>query len=111
MQNIQDLDPRLEHLPIESARLAADPYPFFSAARARHPWLAKSHFGYVVTSYQAMRELFIQDRHFRLPVDQVVEIMGGKDTRWGQFMLELFIGKRGGNADAPVVLEDVKHIQ
>jgi cytochrome P450 len=95
MQTITELDPVLEHLPIESPELALNPYPWFTAARARHPWLARSHFGYVITSYQAMRDLFIQDRYFRLPIRHVVELMGATGTRWGHFMEELFIGKSG----------------
>src|SRR5207249_9774791 len=52
----------LAHLPIESPELALDPMPYFEAARGKHPWLAKSNVGFIVTEYTAMKEILSQGR-------------------------------------------------
>ena len=65
MTQVSDLT--LEHLPLESQALADDPVPFFEAARARHPWLATSNLGVVVTEYKAMREILSQDEALSFP--------------------------------------------
>src|SRR5262245_29929605 len=80
-----DLD--LPHLAMESPEFAADPFPYFAAARAQHPWLATSSFGYVVHEYAAMRELFSQDDKLRPSLDGVVEQLGAEGTavaRWAE---------------------------
>jgi cytochrome P450 len=89
----------LEHLPIESPDLAVTPLPYFAAARKRHPWLATSHVGYVVTEYQAIKDILGQDDKLRFPADQVVEVMGAQDTGWGKFTLEMMISRHGIDHD------------
>ena len=56
MQNVADLD--LPYLEYTNPALAADPYPYFEEARKKHPFLARTDLGIVVTEYQAMRDLF-----------------------------------------------------
>ena len=51
----------LPFLAMEEPGFAADPFPQFAAARAQHPWLAKSAFGYVVTEYSAIKDLLSMD--------------------------------------------------
>ena len=76
MLNLADLN--LPHLPMEDPAFAADPFPHFAAARDRHPWLAKSIFGLVVTEYGAMKELLWMDRCMRTASDGVVADHGGQ---------------------------------
>ena len=82
MQSLSELD--LFHLPMESADFAADPFPHFEAARAKHPWLAMSNFGLVVTEYAAMKDLLAMDR-LRTANDGVVESWGPRARRLATF--------------------------
>ncbi len=87
----------LYHLPWNTSELAADPYPYFEAARGKHPWLAKTDEGYVVTGYQAIRDLMDLDREdkLRASFDGIIEILGAKDTPWGRFTEEQMLALRG----------------
>jgi cytochrome P450 len=91
MQRVTELD--LPYLAIQDPSFAVDPMPQFEAARRRHPWLAKSDFGYVVHEYQAIRELTWMDDKFNPSLDAVIEIMGAAHTPWGKFMLDLMLAK------------------
>jgi cytochrome P450 len=91
MVSVTELE--LEHLPLESQELANDPGPYFASARKRHPWLAASNLGYVVTEYQAMKEILAQDDHMRFPGDLTVEIMHAQGTGWGQFTQEMMLSR------------------
>jgi cytochrome P450 len=78
----------LPMLVMEDPVFAEDPFSQFTRARAAHPWLAKSTFGYVITQYNAMKELLIQDRKMRIASSAVVDVMKANGTRWGKFQLE-----------------------
>ena len=79
-------------LPLESAAFAEDPYPWFEKARGVHPWLAKwDKFGFVITEYAAMRELFGRDDMLRPPYADVVDQLGQQGTPWGRFTREQMI--------------------
>ena len=83
MQAISDLD--LYHLAMEEPWFAADPIPEFDKARARHPWLATSNLGHVITHYPVVRELFANEERMRTSFDEMVEFMGAEGTPWGSF--------------------------
>lgn len=85
----------LHHLPLEEATFASNPLPHFAAARAKHPWLAVSSFGYVVHEYGALKELLWMDDRMIAPFDGIVEMSGGKGTAWGRFTEEQMIAQRG----------------
>jgi cytochrome P450 len=93
MPVISELD--LPYLEMETPEFAADPFPHFDAARARHPWLAKWAHGYVVTDYVAIRDIFrMEDR--MLPVfTSIVEIMGATGTPWGRFQASHMLNQTG----------------
>jgi cytochrome P450 len=93
MQSLAELD--LPHLQLEAAAFAADPFPHFAAARAQHPWLARSVFGLVVTEYEAMKDLLAMDGALRTANDGFVAIMGGQGTRWGRFAEENIFNQQG----------------
>jgi cytochrome P450 len=93
MRAISQLE--LQHLPMGDAAFAADPLPYFAAARAKHPWLAVSSFGYVVHDYSAIKELMWMDDRMLAPFDGIVEMSGGKSTPWGRFTEEQMIAQRG----------------
>ncbi len=78
-----DLD--LPFLTMDEDAFAADPFPHFARARAAHPWLARWKLGYVVTDYQAMRDLFANESDMRMMYDSIVAIMEAKGTPWGNF--------------------------
>lgn len=84
-------------LPWNTPELAANPYPYFEAARKKHPWLAKTEEGYVITGYQAIRDLMEMDRDDKLrpSFDGIIEILGAKDTPWGRFTAEQMLALSG----------------
>lgn len=82
MQTLDELD--LPHLEYTNPALAADPYPYFIEARAKHPFLARTDLGIVITEYQAMRDLFGRDE-LRAPYADVVKVLGQENTPWGDF--------------------------
>jgi cytochrome P450 len=83
MQKGADLD--LPYLTMEEDAFAENPFPHFARARAAHPWLARWTLGYVVTDYQAMRDLFGREGDMRMMYDSIVAIMDAKGTPWGDF--------------------------
>jgi len=89
MQQLKTLD--LYHLAWESAAFAADPHPEFEAARARHPWLAKTDAGYVIFELKASRDLLTQDDKLLPAFDEVIDLMGAKGSAWGRFAAEQMI--------------------
>src|SRR6516165_372486 len=93
MQTLVELD--LPHLPMEDPACAADPFPHFTAARNKHPWLARSVFGLVVTEYGAMKDLMWMDSHLRIAIDSIVAILGAKDTAWGRMAEENIFAQQG----------------
>src|SRR4051812_415113 len=91
---IAELD--LPHLAMEQDWFAADPAPQFAAARAQHPWLATSIYGYVVTSFPAMRQLVAMEaKVLRTAYDEMVESMGALDTPWGRFQQKHILAANG----------------
>lgn len=93
MQSITDLE--LEFLPIEQQELSANPLPYFAKAREKHPWLAQCGFGYVVTRYDAMKDLMTMDDKIRPGQELVVELMGAQGTPWGRLASNVLLAKTG----------------
>jgi cytochrome P450 len=93
MQQGSELD--LPYLTMEEDAFAADPFPHFARARAQHPWLARWTLGYVVTDYQAIRDLFAQEERMRMLYDSIVEIMGAQGTPWGDFQKRHMLSQSG----------------
>ena len=85
----------LPYLTMEEDAFAENPFPHFARARAQHPWLARWVLGYVVTDYQAMRDLFAQEQRMRMMYDNIVEIMQAKATRWGDFQQRHMLSMTG----------------
>lgn len=79
-----DLD--LPYLPVEEAGFELDPVARFAAAREHHPWLARCSFGYVLTEYQAIRDLLVHDEHLLFGHNDIVDVMGATGTPWGNFI-------------------------
>lgn len=86
MQNLSELE--LYDLPWQEPAVAANPYPYFDAARQKHPWLARSEAGYIVFEYRAIRDLMLMDDKMRQSFDGIVDILGAKGTPWGRFTEE-----------------------
>jgi cytochrome P450 len=89
MTALADID--LPRLPMDEPRFAADPMPYLAQAKQKHPWLAESAFGLVVTEYRAMRELLVDDKRMRPSYDGIVQLMGAEGTPWGRFTEEQMI--------------------
>jgi cytochrome P450 len=87
MQTIAEL--RLPQLPMEDPAFSENPLPQFAAARERHPWLATCAFGFVVTQYQAMRDLLWLDHSMTTANQGVIAIMDAEGTQWGRFQREM----------------------
>lgn len=84
MEMLAELD--LIHLPMDEPGFAADPWPYFAAAREHHPWLAKCVFGLVIHQYEAMKELLWLDDQM-VPAQRIIaKIMGGEGTTWGRMV-------------------------
>jgi cytochrome P450 len=69
--------------------------PFFAAARRKHPWLARCNVGYILTEYQAMKDIYYLDDKLRFPGDQIVELMGAQGTGWGRFTEDMMLSRQG----------------
>ncbi|MCB2079765.1 MAG: cytochrome P450 [Novosphingobium sp.] len=96
MPGIAELD--LPYLAMEDPAFAREPYPHFAVARARHPWLATSNFGFVVTNYSAVRDLMaLEAKQMRMPYDLMVDQMGARGTAWGRFQEGHMLGKNGAD--------------
>lgn len=93
MREISELE--LPYLAMEQPWFAEDPGPQFAQAREKHPWLANSSLGYVVTNYQAVRDLMAMKDAMRTPFDQTVELMGAQGTAWGRFQLSHILSYSG----------------
>lgn len=93
MQEISQLE--LPHLAMEEAWFAKDPGPQFAEARKEHAWLASSSLGYVVTNYQAVRDLMAMKDAMRTPFDHTVDLMGARGTAWGRFQLSHILAYSG----------------
>ena len=72
MQQLAELD--LPHVAMETPEFASHPWDFFEEARHKHPWLATSINGIVVTEYEAIKELLWMDSKMRNSFAGVVEI-------------------------------------
>jgi len=84
MHQITEL--QLAELPMQDPGFAADPWPTLAAARERHPWFSRCDFGYVVHSYDAMKDLLWRDEWMRPAEDLIASIMGGQGTEWGRLV-------------------------
>jgi cytochrome P450 len=93
MQRAAELD--LPFLTMDQDQFAEDPFPHFAAARAAHPWLARWTLGYVVTDYQAMRDLFAMEGKMRMLYDNIVAIMEAEGTPWGNFQQRHMLSMSG----------------
>ncbi|MCX7863540.1 MAG: cytochrome P450 [Novosphingobium sp.] len=95
MMAIRGADLELPWLAMQEDSFAADPFPHFSRARAAHPWLARWELGYVVTDYQAMRDLFAMEGRMRMMYDAIVDIMYAHGTPWGEFQKRHMLSMMG----------------
>jgi len=85
----------MAELPIDDPLLAADPLPYFEAARHQHPWLAKCSYGYWVHEYRAIDEMYRMDDNLHFATDQIIEVMGARGSPWGNYNEGLMITKQG----------------
>lgn len=83
-RTIDELD--LPRLPLEDPEFARNPIPVLAAARERHPWLAKTDHGLAVHGYQALLDMARLEDRMRPPHSRLVELVGAKGTRWGDFL-------------------------
>lgn len=84
MRKVNELD--LPTLKVEDPEFWIDPFSPFNDARAKHPWLAKCSFAFVVTAYDAMRDVMEHDGKMSVGYARAVEGMGAIDTPWGRFI-------------------------
>ncbi|MCB2072148.1 MAG: cytochrome P450 [Novosphingobium sp.] len=89
VQKVDELE--LYHLDWDNPAFAADPWPEFEKARAKHPWLARTDAGYAVFELKAIRDLLGNDSNLRPSFDGIAEIMECKGSPWGRFCEEQMI--------------------
>jgi cytochrome P450 len=88
-------DLELPYLEMEQDSFAENPFPHFERARKEHPWLARWHLGYVVTDYQATRDLFAMEDKMSMMYDGIVDFMEAHDTPWGEFQKRHMLSMMG----------------
>ena len=93
MQPVSSLS--LPYLTMEDASFAQDPFSQFTAARAQHPWLAKSSFGYVITQYAAIKDLLGLDDKLRVAHEGIIDLMNARGSKWGAFQTGSILGISG----------------
>jgi cytochrome P450 len=90
---------QLPVLPIGTQTFANNPDPHMIAARSKHPWLAASDFGFVITDYDACDEILRMDARLKTPAEHIVQIMGGTGSNWARFQFECLIARDGVDHD------------
>ena len=93
MQHLSELT--LPHLAVEDPAFARDPFPRFAEARAEHPWLATTIYGYMVTDYAAVRDLHGMDESTRPPHEFMIAAMDAEGSTWARFQLESLMAVTG----------------
>lgn len=93
MQKGSDLD--LPFLDMDQDWFAANPYPEFERAREQHPWLARWPIGYVITDYQAIRDIFAMEGKMGMLYDDIVRLMDAEGTPWGNFQQRHMLSMSG----------------
>ena len=88
-------DLSLYYLPMEDKAFAEGPWPYFDAARAQHPWLARCQFGTVVHQLDAIKDLLLKDDSMRTAHEQIVQLMDAHGTPWGRFQEEMILAYSG----------------
>jgi cytochrome P450 len=83
MQSVTELS--LPEMVMEDPQFAENPFAEFAAVRAKHPWLAKSSFGYVVTEYAAIRDMLGQDDKLGVAHEGMIDLMNARGSKWGEF--------------------------
>jgi cytochrome P450 len=86
MRPISELS--LPYLAIGTPEFAKDPISQFNSARALHPWLAKTDYGYVITEYAAIKDLLGMDAQMRPPHEVIIDAMNARGSRWERFQME-----------------------
>lgn len=85
----------IPQLPVESPEFARDPNPFLEEARRSHPWLGKFSLGYVVHGYDAVSELFADDKNLLPGFGPIIDFYDMRGTMWARFMEEIVIAVGG----------------
>jgi cytochrome P450 len=93
MPSAEDLS--LPHLPIEEPGFGVDPIPYVEVARRQHPWLARCNVGYILTEYEAMKDIYYLDEKLVFPSEQIVQLMGAEGTGWGKFTTDMMLARSG----------------
>jgi cytochrome P450 len=93
MPRIDQLE--LQQLPIASVDFGNDPMPFMAEARTKHPWLAASDVGFVITGYRAIDDILRLDDKLTMPGEEIVDIMGAQGTGWGDFAIDQMLVSSG----------------
>jgi cytochrome P450 len=91
--NVETMD--VPYLAMETEAFARDPYPFLDEARAKHPWLARGAFGYIIHEYAAIQDVLRQDGPLQSDYAGIVEMMGAQGTPWGEWTERHLLSAQG----------------
>jgi cytochrome P450 len=93
MQSVTEMS--LPQLAMDEPQFAEDPFAEFAAIRERHPWLAKSAFGYVVTEYAAIKDLLGMDDKLGVAHEGMIDLMNARGSKWGEFEQQSILAQAG----------------
>src|SRR5689334_6122008 len=93
MTCVTELD--LPHFPVDDMAFRRDPFSFAAAARAKHPWLGVTDYGYLIHGYQAIKDIIYQDDKMHPSYEGLVEYYGVEGTPWATFQTEQILGHSG----------------
>ena len=94
MRPLAEMD--LPLMPAETPEFAADPMPFVEAARAGHPWLARSNVGgYIVHGFHAARDIIGNDADTHPFYPGIAAYYDAEGTGWGDFMSQMMNARVG----------------
>ncbi len=82
----------LMHLPVDDQDFRADPMPYIEQARAIHPWLARTDYGYFIHGYEAMKDVLYMDDKLSPRFEELVRYYQVEGTPWAKFQVEQLIG-------------------
>lgn len=85
----------LPHLPVDDRAFRNNPMPYIEAARAQHPWLARTDYGYFIHGYQAMKDILYMDGKMAPNFEALVAYYKVEGTPWAKFQVEQLIGHTG----------------
>lgn len=85
---------KLPQIDITDQAFADNPFPQYAAALKEH-WLAQTPAGYMILSFDDMRDILSMDDKLDTPNKSITQLMGATETRWGKWNDRFLLAKAG----------------